>query len=141
MLSDKQLLESELLVVRCQRGDRSALEDIAKLWEQPLFYYLRRLTASEADAWELLQDTWLKVIRKDCGPRRSFRYHHVQSQPPRTPRCCGRCRARRSVRVGLVDFHCCSSLRRGTAIPANVMPALGAPATPIDIRPMNSSVF
>ena len=63
MLSDKQLLESELLVVRCQRGDRSALEDIAKLWEQPLFYYLRRLTASEADAWELLQDTWLKVIR------------------------------------------------------------------------------
>jgi RNA polymerase sigma factor (sigma-70 family) len=63
VLSDKQLLESELLVVRCQRGNRSALEDIVKLWEQPLFYYLRRLAASEADAWELLQDTWLKVIR------------------------------------------------------------------------------
>jgi RNA polymerase sigma-70 factor (ECF subfamily) len=63
VLSDKQLVESDLLVVRWQRGDRSAFEGIVKLWEQPLFYYLRRLAASEADAWELLQDTWLKVLR------------------------------------------------------------------------------
>jgi RNA polymerase sigma factor (sigma-70 family) len=60
---DKQLLETALLVVRWQRGDRSAFEGIVKLWEQPLFYYLRRLAASETDAWELLQDTWLKILR------------------------------------------------------------------------------
>jgi RNA polymerase sigma factor (sigma-70 family) len=63
VLSDKQLLESELLVVCWQRGDRAAFEKIVKLWEEPLFYYLRRLSESEADAFELLQDTWLKVIR------------------------------------------------------------------------------
>jgi RNA polymerase sigma factor (sigma-70 family) len=60
---DKQMLESALLAVRWQRGERSAFDGIVQLWERPLFYYLRRLTASEADAWELLQETWLKVLR------------------------------------------------------------------------------
>jgi RNA polymerase sigma-70 factor (ECF subfamily) len=60
---DKQILESALLVVRWQRGDHSAFEGIVKLWEQSLFYYLRRLTSSETDAWELLQETWLKTLR------------------------------------------------------------------------------
>jgi RNA polymerase sigma-70 factor (ECF subfamily) len=60
---DKRLLESALLVVRWQRGDRSAFEGIVQRWERSLFYYLRRLSPSEADAWELLQETWLKVFR------------------------------------------------------------------------------
>jgi RNA polymerase sigma-70 factor (ECF subfamily) len=60
---DKQLIESELLVIRWQRGDRAAFEGLVKLWERSLFYYLRRLVTSEADAWELLQETWLKVLR------------------------------------------------------------------------------
>jgi RNA polymerase sigma-70 factor (ECF subfamily) len=63
LLSDRQLLESALLVVRYQRGDRAAFEAIVRLWESPVFYYLRRLAASEADAWELLQETWLKLFR------------------------------------------------------------------------------
>lgn len=63
MLTDRQLLESALLAVRYQRGDREAFEGIVRLWETPLFFYLRRLAASEADAWELLQETWLKLIR------------------------------------------------------------------------------
>jgi RNA polymerase sigma-70 factor (ECF subfamily) len=60
---DKQLIESELWVVRWKRGDRAAFDGIVKLWERSLFYYLRRLVNSEADAWELLQETWLKVLR------------------------------------------------------------------------------
>jgi RNA polymerase sigma-70 factor, ECF subfamily len=60
---DQQMLESALLAVRWQRGDRSAFDGIVTIWERPLFYYLRRLTSSEADAWELLQETWLKVLR------------------------------------------------------------------------------
>jgi RNA polymerase sigma-70 factor (ECF subfamily) len=61
--ADRQLLESALLVVRYQRGDRAAFEGIVRLWEQSLFYYLRRLAPIEADAWELLQETWLKLFR------------------------------------------------------------------------------
>jgi RNA polymerase sigma-70 factor (ECF subfamily) len=63
LLSDRQLLESALLVVRYQRGDREAFEGIVRLWEPSLFYYLRRLAPSESDAWELLQETWLKLFR------------------------------------------------------------------------------
>jgi RNA polymerase sigma-70 factor, ECF subfamily len=63
LLTDRQLLESALLVVRYQRGDSSAFDGIVRLWETPLFYYLRRLAPAEADAWELLQETWLKFFR------------------------------------------------------------------------------
>ena len=63
MLPDTQLIESALLVVRWQRGDREAFEGLVKLWERSLFYYLRRLARTEADAWELLQETWLKAIK------------------------------------------------------------------------------
>jgi RNA polymerase sigma factor (sigma-70 family) len=63
LTSDKQLLQCELLVVRCQRGDRSAFSSIVEMWERPLFYYVRRLAPSEADTWDILQDTWLKVFR------------------------------------------------------------------------------
>jgi RNA polymerase sigma-70 factor, ECF subfamily len=60
---DRQLLESALLTVRWQQGDQAAFAGIVELWERSLFYYLRRLTSSEEDAWELLQETWLKVFR------------------------------------------------------------------------------
>jgi RNA polymerase sigma factor (sigma-70 family) len=60
---DQQVLESALLAVRWQRGDRAAFDGIVAIWERPLFYYLRRLMSSEADAWELLQETWLKVLK------------------------------------------------------------------------------
>jgi RNA polymerase sigma factor (sigma-70 family) len=63
LLSEKDILESAILVVRFQRGDRAAFEAIVRLWERRLFYYIRRLAKSEADAWELLQETWLKLFR------------------------------------------------------------------------------
>ena len=49
--------------MRCQRGDRAAFDGLVRLWERPLFYYLRRLATDEADTWDLLQDTWLRVFR------------------------------------------------------------------------------
>jgi RNA polymerase sigma-70 factor (ECF subfamily) len=63
LLSESQILESALYVVRFQRGDADAFEQLVKLWERPLFYYVRRISGSEADAWELLQETWLKLFR------------------------------------------------------------------------------
>lgn len=69
MAQDKQLIESALLVVRWKRGDRAAFDGLVKVWERSLFYYLRRLVPSEADAVELLQETWLKVLRSLGGLR------------------------------------------------------------------------
>ena len=61
--SDKRILDSAILMTRCQRGDTEAFAGIVGMWERPLFYYLRRLAASEADTWDLLQETWLRVFR------------------------------------------------------------------------------
>jgi RNA polymerase sigma-70 factor (ECF subfamily) len=63
LLSEKDILDSAILVVRFQRGDREAFEAIVRHWEQRLFFYIRRLVSTEADAWELLQETWLKLFR------------------------------------------------------------------------------
>lgn len=62
MQSEKDLLYQELLALRCRRGDRAALEELIATWQQRLFYFLRRLGCEEADAWDLLQQTWLKVL-------------------------------------------------------------------------------
>jgi RNA polymerase sigma-70 factor (ECF subfamily) len=63
MPSDRQILECELLVVRFQQGDGAAFESLVRMWERSLFYYLRRLAPAEEDAWDLLQETWLKAYR------------------------------------------------------------------------------
>jgi RNA polymerase sigma-70 factor (ECF subfamily) len=39
------------------------LEELIRLWEGRLFYYIRRLVSHESDAWDSLQDTWVCVLR------------------------------------------------------------------------------
>src|SRR5437660_11731211 len=53
----------EALWRRCRAGDPEALEELIRRWERKLFYYVRRLVAEEADAWDVLQQTWLRVVR------------------------------------------------------------------------------
>jgi RNA polymerase sigma-70 factor (ECF subfamily) len=63
----------ELLALRCRRGEKAALEELVRTWEKRLFYFIRRLVDSEADAWDALQQTWVRVlsgigaIRKPCS--------------------------------------------------------------------------
>jgi len=63
MMSDADLILCELLVLRCQRRDPRAAAELVAFFEKPLLYYLRRLVGSEADAWDLLQDTWMSAFR------------------------------------------------------------------------------
>ncbi len=57
-------VRSQLLLVRHRSGDRTALGELVALWERPLLYYLRRLLETEEDAWDALQETWLRVVRE-----------------------------------------------------------------------------
>ncbi len=68
---EKNEIYCELLVLRCRRGDGAAYRELAKMWERRLFYYLRRLTNDEQQAWDVLQQTWLRVLRgiTTCGTR------------------------------------------------------------------------
>jgi RNA polymerase sigma-70 factor, ECF subfamily len=59
----------EALLRRCHAGDQEALEELVRLWEVRLFYYVRRLVASEADAWDVLQATWVRVVKGIRGVR------------------------------------------------------------------------
>jgi RNA polymerase sigma-70 factor, ECF subfamily len=62
-LTSKNALYTELLVMRCQRGERDAMEELVRLWEQPLYYYVRRLLADEDVSRQVMQDAWVKVIK------------------------------------------------------------------------------
>jgi RNA polymerase sigma factor (sigma-70 family) len=51
------------LILRCQLGSRSALEELYLAFNQPLGYYVRRLLNCE-DSDDLEQEIWLAVIRR-----------------------------------------------------------------------------
>ena len=63
MLTNKDAILQELLILRCKRGDERAFTELIHLWEKRLFFYIRRLVATEEDAWDVLQQTWLKVFQ------------------------------------------------------------------------------
>lgn len=62
-MTDKQKKYNELIVFRCQRGKKAAFEELIQRWERPLFYYIRRLVEDEQQSWQVLQETWLKVLQ------------------------------------------------------------------------------
>jgi RNA polymerase sigma factor (sigma-70 family) len=70
---DQDQVLNELLALRCKRGDFTAFEELSRAWQPRLFYYLRRLVDEEQDAWDLLQEVWLKVIRGIPGLRNPSR--------------------------------------------------------------------
>jgi RNA polymerase sigma-70 factor (ECF subfamily) len=53
----------ELLVVRCQLGEAGAFDALIARWHQPLWSYVRRMTGNDADAEDLAQEIWIRVIR------------------------------------------------------------------------------
>lgn len=53
----------ELLVIRCQRRDLAAWDELVERWNRRLLYYLRRLIDHEQDATNALQDVWLHAFR------------------------------------------------------------------------------
>jgi RNA polymerase sigma-70 factor, ECF subfamily len=62
-MTDADLIRCEILLLRCQRRDPGAATELVGLFDKPLLYYLRRLTGSEDDAWDLLQETWISAFR------------------------------------------------------------------------------
>lgn len=51
-----------LLAVRCQLGEREAFDELIRRWAMPLRRYVGRV-AGNADADELVQDIWLRVLQ------------------------------------------------------------------------------
>ena len=72
----------EWLALRCQSGERGALEDLIAVMERPLLYYAMSLTGSQDSALDVLQEVWIKTFRgirklKDPGALRPWLYSIV----------------------------------------------------------------
>jgi RNA polymerase sigma factor (sigma-70 family) len=53
----------ELLVIRCQLGERDAFDALIDRWHVPLWRFIRRMVGNDAVAEDILQDVWLRVVR------------------------------------------------------------------------------
>lgn len=62
MLSEHDLVLCELLVLRCRRRCPQAAVELTAMFQRPLLYYLRRLVDDEQTAWDLSQETWMRVF-------------------------------------------------------------------------------
>lgn len=56
-------VQDDLLVLQCQQGDVAAFDRLARRWQQPLLNYAYRLTGDLAAAQDVVQETWMVVIR------------------------------------------------------------------------------
>ncbi|MGV9359243.1 RNA polymerase sigma factor [Amycolatopsis sp. NPDC003731] len=54
---------NELLVVRCQLGERAAFHDLVRRWHGPLWRYVRGMVGSSHVADDLAQEAWVSVVR------------------------------------------------------------------------------
>ncbi len=63
MNSSDKLIE-QVLILRCQIGDKDALAELIERYQAPLRYFISRLSANPETAEDIFQDTWLTVIRR-----------------------------------------------------------------------------
>jgi RNA polymerase sigma-70 factor (ECF subfamily) len=72
-------IQDDLLVLQCQQGDAAGFDRLVRRWQQPLLNYAYRLTGDRAVAQDIVQETWLAVIRglitlKDVAHFRAWLY-------------------------------------------------------------------
>jgi RNA polymerase sigma-70 factor (ECF subfamily) len=63
MPAQLQIIEQELLAVRCQLGEMAAFDELVARWHTPMWQYVRRMVDRNEIADELIQETWLRVLR------------------------------------------------------------------------------
>jgi len=56
-------IQDDLLVLQCQQGDAAGFDRLVRRWQQPLLNYAYRLTSDWGIAQDVVQETWLAVIR------------------------------------------------------------------------------
>ncbi len=63
MNSSDKLIE-QVLILRCQIGDKDALAGLIERYQAPLRYFISRLSTNSEMDEDIFQDTWLTVIRR-----------------------------------------------------------------------------
>lgn len=63
MADSQQEILNRLILVQCRQGKNEGYETLVQTWQKPLFYYIMRLVEREEEAWDAMQDTWLRVFK------------------------------------------------------------------------------
>ena len=63
MRKSRTQIYDELLVLKCQQGDKNAFEELVKRWEKRLWHYAYKVTGCEPAAWDIVQETWLAIVK------------------------------------------------------------------------------
>ena len=63
-MSPSDKLIQQVLLLRCQIGDRDAFADLIERYERPLRYFISGLLGNPEMTEDIFQDTWLTVIRR-----------------------------------------------------------------------------
>jgi RNA polymerase sigma factor (sigma-70 family) len=63
-MSKQEQLYTEILVIRCQQGEKEAFGLLVELWQKPLLTFALRYLEQETEALDVVQETWISVIRK-----------------------------------------------------------------------------
>jgi RNA polymerase sigma-70 factor (ECF subfamily) len=58
----KHGLRDQLLVVRCQLGERDAFEELIRAWSPPLLRHAQRVAGGDG-ADDIVQEVWLRALR------------------------------------------------------------------------------
>jgi RNA polymerase sigma factor (sigma-70 family) len=63
-MSKQEQLHTEILVIRCQQGEKEAFGLLVELWQKPLLTFALRYLEQETEVLDVVQETWISVIRK-----------------------------------------------------------------------------
>lgn len=57
-------LIEQVIILRCQTGDKDALAELIERYQAPLRYFIIHLSSNTEMTEDIFQDTWLTVIRR-----------------------------------------------------------------------------
>jgi len=63
-MNESEKLIEQVLILRCQIGDRDAFAELIERYGRALRYFIDRLSDNSETAEDIYQDTWLTVVRR-----------------------------------------------------------------------------
>ncbi len=63
-MNHRDHIYDQLLVLRCQEEDASALDELLIRWQERLWRHAARLTGDTEAAWDILQETMMTISRR-----------------------------------------------------------------------------
>jgi len=64
-------LVEQVIILRCQTGDKDAFAELIERYQAPLRYFIIRLSANNEMTEDIFQETWLTVIRRIYSLKRT----------------------------------------------------------------------